>query len=101
MSQNHKIYYQGKMCEAKTFIGKCKNVVKIKYGGEILYNVLLDTYSLMNVNNFICETLHPNNIIAKLYTRKNKYTDETRDKIIILLRESVQKRDYRKNFTLL
>jgi len=95
MSQNHKVYYQGKMREAKTFLGKFENVIKVKYTGEILYNVLMEEYSQMRVNNLICETLHPNNIIAKLYTKKCKYTDETRDKIVVLLTKCIQQKDYK------
>ena len=37
------------------------------YPGEYLYNVLLETYGVMKVNNMIIETLHPSNPIAKLY----------------------------------
>jgi hypothetical protein len=96
MSKYHKVQYKGKMIEAYKFIGKFKNVIKIKYNGEILYNVLMDKHSKMRVNNFICETLHPDNIIAKLYTRKCKFEDDVRDKIIILLNECIQNKDYKK-----
>jgi ornithine carbamoyltransferase len=75
--------------------GKFENVIKVKYTGEILYNVLMEEYSQMRVNNLICETLHPNNIIAKLYTKKCKYTDETRDKIVVLLTKCIQQKDYK------
>jgi len=92
MSQCHKVFYQGKMCEANTFLGNVENVLKVKYTGEILYNVLMEDYSQMRINNLICETLHPNNIIAKLYTKKFKYTNETRQKIIVLLKEYLEKK---------
>jgi hypothetical protein len=95
MSQDHKLYYNGKMREAKTFLGKFRNVGKVKYNGEILYNVLMEDYSHMRVNNLICETLNPNNIIAKLYTKKCKYTDDVRDKIMVLLKECIKKKDYK------
>jgi hypothetical protein len=95
MSKEHKVYYQGKMCEAKTFLDKFENVVKVKYTGEILYNVLMEDYSKIRVNNLMCETLHPDNIIAKLYTKKCKYTDDVRDKIVVLLKECEQKKDYK------
>ena len=94
MSQEHKVYYQGKMRKAKTFLGNEK-VLKVEYTGEILYNVLMEEYSQMRVNNLICETLHPNNIIAKLYTKKCKYTDETRNQIIVLLKKCLQNKDYK------
>jgi hypothetical protein len=40
-------------------------VIKVKYSGELLYNVLLEQHSTMKVNNILCETLHPENAIAK------------------------------------
>ena len=87
MTQNHKILYQGQMLKAKTFLtDEFENVRKVKYNGEILYNVLLEDYSQMNINNLICETLHPNNLIAKLYTKQCKRSTESRDKIIELLK---------------
>jgi hypothetical protein len=53
--------------KAKEFINKFENVYKIKYHGEILYNVLLKNHDKMLVNNLICETLHPENRIGELY----------------------------------
>ena len=94
MSKNHKVYYQGKMREAKTFIGHFEKVIKVKYTGEILYNVLMEKHSEMRINNLICETLNPNNIIAKLYTKKCKYTNAVRDNIVVLLKECLKKQDY-------
>ena len=67
MSKNHSVLYDGKMTQAKKFINQFENVKKIKYTGEILYNVLLEKEDKMMVNNLICETLHPENSIAKLY----------------------------------
>jgi len=55
------------MHKAKDFIGKFENVKKIKYTGEILYNVLMEEHDKMLVNNLICETLHPANGMAVLY----------------------------------
>jgi hypothetical protein len=50
-----------------------------------MFNVLLDTYEVMYVNNMLCETLHPDNIIAKLYGIK------TRDKIFYEMNERILK----------
>jgi hypothetical protein len=82
VSKNHLIFNKGKMIKAKDFIGKYDNIYKIKYNGEILYNVLLEKYDKMVVNNLICETLHPNNMISKLYTLLPKYTLEQQYEII-------------------
>ena len=67
MSKNHCILHKGKMKQAKEFVYKYDNIKKIKYSGEILYNVLLEEHEKMVVNNIICETLHPNNWVAKIY----------------------------------
>jgi uncharacterized protein YbaR (Trm112 family) len=91
MSQHHKVFFQGKMREANVFLDQFK-VIKVKYTGEILYNVLMEDYWRMSVNNLICETLHPDNVIAKLYTKKDKNTHEIRDKIVVLLKEQQQKK---------
>ena len=68
MSKDHKIEYQGVMVPAYRFLDHSDKVKKVKYNGEILYNVLLAEYGKMEVNNLICETLHPENQIAKLYS---------------------------------
>ena len=67
ISKNHCIFYNGKMVKAKDFIDKFENVKKIKYTGEVLYNVLLKEHDKMMVNNLICETLNPENSSAKFY----------------------------------
>ena len=55
------------MYTAEELVNKIDGVYKVKYNGETLYNVLLDTPSKMIVNNLISETLDPENIIAKFY----------------------------------
>lgn len=68
ISKNHKIVYNKQLVSAENI----PNVKKIKYNGEILYNVLLEKYSYMMVNNMMCETLDPNNLIARIYNDPNK-----------------------------
>jgi hypothetical protein len=68
VSKNHLIFNKGDMIKAKDFIGKYENIYKIKNKNQILYNILLKKHDKMIVNNLICETLHPDNTIAKLYT---------------------------------
>jgi hypothetical protein len=68
VSKNHLIFNKGNMIKAKDFIGKYENIYKIKNKNQILYNILLKKHDKMIVNNLICETLHPDNTIAKLYT---------------------------------
>jgi hypothetical protein len=65
MSSAHKILYKNQMIEAYKFLGKNK-VTKIIYTGETLYNILMEKYDRISVNNLICETLCNNNI-TKMY----------------------------------
>jgi dienelactone hydrolase len=67
ISKNHKILYKGKMVKSCELVDLCKGVSKIPYNGNTLYNVLMEEYDYMMINNLICETLHPEHIIAKIY----------------------------------
>jgi hypothetical protein len=80
MSKTHKLFYKGKMVMAYDLLGIVENVYKVKYTGEILYNVIMEEHDKMLVNNMICETLDPEHDIAKLY------------KIRLTLSEDEQKR---------
>ena len=91
MSKDHKIYYRRKMVPANHFLTLSNGVRKVKYSGELLYNVLLSKPSTMYVNNILCETLDPENIIAKLY--KSKYSQTYKQNIVYLLNESFRKKD--------
>jgi len=93
MSKNHKVFYQGMLKEAYTFVPKFKKIYKVKYNGEILYNILMEEYTTIRANNLICETLDPNNLIAKLDTCQCKYTEEERKMIINLLQDSIRNKD--------
>jgi len=92
MSKEHKIDFEGQLIPAYRFLNFSRAVTKVKYTGQTLYNVLLDNYDRINVNNLICETLHPENIIAKLYS--NNYTDNARNNIIIQMNTSLEARDF-------
>ena len=77
------------MRKAKWFLHKFENVKKVKYNGEILYNVLLEKHDKMVVNNLICETLHPENRIAKLYTYLQKFNPKEQQFLISQLNKEV------------
>jgi hypothetical protein len=66
ISPRHKIYYNGEMKAAYRLVGQ-KGVTFIAYQGEKLYNVLLKEYSTMEIQGLICETLHPDNPVAKYF----------------------------------
>lgn len=82
ISKNHCIFYNRNMIQAKQFVGMNDKVYKIKYRGEILYNVLLEEHDKMVVNNLICETLHPLNGIAKLHRYLQNLNPEKQNDII-------------------
>ena len=93
ISQEHKILYNGKMIKADILLGKYPGIYKIKYNGDILYNILMDNYSVMNVNNLTCETLDPNSIIGKLYKKYNGISDKNKKKIIKQINDYTIKMD--------
>jgi hypothetical protein len=92
MTQRHKVFYNGKMREANDFLGLNDNIKKIKYRGEILYNVLMEDYNKMLVNDMICETLHPNSEIAKLYTLVKNVNNNTKNEVIKMYNTEYKKR---------
>ena len=81
ISRNHKLLYNKQMVKAKNLVGEVEGVYNKKYNGEILYNVLLETCENMIVNNLIVETLHPENIVAKLYN--GSHNAEEKNNIIV------------------
>ena len=92
MSKDHMLLINGRYIPASQFLKLSEKVKKIAYTGEILYNVLLEKYGTMQVNNLICETLHPDNIIAKLYNKQ--MSEDERATFIVLLNNSILKKDY-------
>ena len=82
ISKNHGIFYKGKMMKAKDFVGEFDNVYKVKYTGEVLYNVLMEEHDKMMVNNLICETLHPENNMAKIYMVLQKLSPKGQEELI-------------------
>ena len=78
--------------EIRVGINIFKEVKRVNYTGELLYNVLLENYGVMSVNNLICETLHPNNLIAKIY--RNRFTDEYNNNVVFIMNDSIERRNY-------
>ena len=70
------------MIKVKELIKLYEGVFKIPYNKEILYNVLMEDYSDMVVNNIICETLHPENSIAKLFYHLKLFAEDEHIRII-------------------
>jgi hypothetical protein len=79
------------MVKAKELVKVCSGVTKIPYTGETLYNVLMEKHDKMMINNLICETLHPENILAKIHN--GKYTSIEANKIYKKLSELIESGD--------
>ena len=91
-SPEHKILYKGKMVKARNIVDICENVHFIPYNGNILYNVLLEKEGKMIINNLICETLCPYNMIAlisKISDRKEKNIKIRKVRDIIMKNDKV------------
>ena len=71
MTLLHGIYIDGKLVRAKNLINK-KDIYRISYNKEILYNVVMEKHNKMGVNNMICETMNPNTSISKIYMKQYK-----------------------------
>ena len=91
ISKEHKVYYKGEMIKAKDLVKLCNGVTKIPYTGETLYNVLMENHDKMMINNLICETLHPDNILAKIHN--GKYTTDEKNKLYEKLTELIESGD--------
>jgi len=91
MTKDHKILFQDQLVPAYRFLDYSSKVKKVKYSGEVLYNVLMSNHSTMSVNNLTCETLHPENVIAKLYNSNISHT--YKNNIIAIMNDALIKSD--------
>lgn len=76
ISKDHKVLYQHKLIPSEHL----PNAIKVKYSGQVLYNVLLEKHSTMKVNGLTVETLHPDNTLAKIYS--GNFTADQKQKLI-------------------
>ena len=104
VSPEHKILFYGKMKTAKyiyeyfklnNLLNNFNKIKKINYNGEILYNLLMENYETMTVNNLIVETLDPNNIIAQIY--KSNLSKNDKNKIIVKMNNNIINKNKDKN----
>ena len=79
------------MIKANDLLGKYKGVKKVKYTGQVLYNVLLENHDKMLVNNLICETLHPQNKVARLYNILNQVSTTEQSNLIQIYNDRIIK----------
>ncbi len=70
MTPGHSVLYKGKLVTADKFVGGVKGVNRVAYNGkDVLYNVLMEQHSVMEVNGMVLETLHPGNKVARRIIR--------------------------------
>lgn len=91
ISKEHKVYYKGEMVKANDLLERCEGVTRKAYNGETLYNVLLKKHDKMMVNNLICETLDPRNIMSKICG--GNYNKKEQSKLCEELSELIVKND--------
>ena len=75
----------------ETMPQRLQYIRRVPYHGETLFNILLDKKGHVCVNNIICETLDPENIIAKLYF--SNLGGEYKERIICMMNDSILKKD--------
>jgi hypothetical protein len=80
VSKNHQIYHRGTLVKAGCLLGNCPGVHRVRYNGDVLYNILLHEHVLVNANNMMCESLHPSNPVALLYKMMLRPSNQTRTK---------------------
>lgn len=79
ISKKHKIYMKGKLKAAYRLVDNYKGIALVPYQGQMLFNVVLENHSIMNVHGLLCETLHPMNPMANLFQKL--YRNELGNKI--------------------
>jgi len=75
----------------ETMPERLQYIRRVPYHGETLFNILLDKKGHVCVNNIICETLDPENIIAKLYF--SNLGGEYKERIICMMNDFILKKD--------
>ena len=84
LSKNHLVYNNGIFRPADSFLAKHPKIYKVKYTGETLYNVLMEKHQKININNMTCESLHPNNKIAKIYIQSSRVRESSNSGTLVL-----------------
>jgi hypothetical protein len=90
VSLNHLISFNGEMVKAKNLCKDNENVNYINNDKQILYNVLMEEYDEMKVNNMVTETLHPDNVVARLH---RDHTFLERKQLISKYNKAIREKD--------
>ena len=89
MSGNHRVVVNGQMKMARELLKarsvsgvKMHSINAIRYDGQPMYNVLMEEYNVILVNNMVCETLDPDNKMADLHAHL-KYMSHERQQMLV------------------
>jgi len=90
MSGNHKVVVSGQMKMAREFLKPrpfgsrthSTSIYAVRYNGQPMYNVLMEDYNAMLVNNMVCETLDPANKMADLHAHLKYMSHERQKKLV-------------------
>ena len=80
MTKNHIVEIGPLKFEAEELINK-KDITLVPYNDEYLYNILMENYNFITVQNLRVETLHPANTFSKIIN--SKYDKITKSKMLI------------------
>ena len=87
MTSGHKVFYNGSMVTAAELVGINDKIYYKKNKYSFVYNVLLEKYDTMVVNNLIVDTLHPESKLAKYYAKYGYTLDKAfEDKMLTMSR---------------
>ena len=81
MTPDHCVLHTGVLTKASDLSDICENVNPIPFFQAKLYNVLMEKHDTMMVNNMLCETLNPDNILVHI-TNSDKYDIATKQKLL-------------------
>lgn len=95
ITHDHKLRngVNGRFIKAKHLLNSNRKIYETPYNGEILYNVIMNKHEQMNVNNMKCETLHPRNVIACVYSKYSNYTRSAQNEIITRINRAIRRKD--------
>lgn len=80
ITANH-IIYHGRPRPAIGFVNNT-TITKVPYNNELLYNIVMEQHDTMIINGLLCETLDPENSIAKLYQLYNSVPLDKKEHIM-------------------
>ena len=84
MTEQHCIAYKNRLIESHKMLGE--KITRVAYQGEIMYNILMESHKIILAHNMPVETLHPDNLIAKIY-RDFNYGDLTPLRKLVIIKK--------------